>query len=68
LAGLAAVATIAGQRDDGGMIRLILLLLVIWLVLAVIGFVIKGLLWLAVIGLALFVATSVWGWLKREHA
>lgn len=59
---------IAGPRDDGGMIRLILLLLVTWLVLAVIGFVIKGLLWLAVIGLVLFVATSVWGWLKREHA
>ena len=50
------------------MIRLILLLLVIWLVLAVIGFVIKGLLWLAVIGLVLFAATSVWGWLKRENA
>lgn len=50
------------------MIRLILLLLVIWLVLAVIGFVIKGLLWLAVIGLVLFIATSIWGWLKRERA
>ena len=64
----AAVATIAGQREDGGMIRLILLLLAIWLVLAVIGFMIKGLLWLAVIGLVLFVATSVWGWFKRERA
>jgi hypothetical protein len=64
----AAVAKMACRREDGGMIRLILLLLVIWLVLAVIGFVIKGLLWLAVIGLVLFVATSVWGWLKRERA
>jgi len=30
------------------------------------GFVIKGLLWLAFIGLILFVATAVWGWLKRR--
>ena len=50
------------------MIRLILLLLVIWLVLAVIGFVIKGLFWLAVIGVVLFAATSAWGWLKRDQA
>jgi hypothetical protein len=67
LAAPSAVAKVVGHRDDGQMIRLILLLLVIWLVLAVIGFVIKGLLWLAVIGLVLFVATSAWGWLKRGH-
>jgi hypothetical protein len=45
---------------------LIITLLVIWLVLSVLGFVIKGLLWLAFIGLILFVATAVWGWLKRR--
>jgi LPXTG-motif cell wall-anchored protein len=28
--------------------------------------VVKGLLWLAFIGLVLFVATAVWGWLKRR--
>ncbi|TQJ41684.1 hypothetical protein FBY33_3801 [Arthrobacter sp. SLBN-112] len=41
-------------------------LLVIWLILSIVGFVVKGLLWLAIIGLVLFVATGVWGWLKRR--
>ncbi|MDT0193848.1 MULTISPECIES: hypothetical protein [unclassified Arthrobacter] len=45
---------------------LIITLLVAWLVLSILGFVIKGLLWLAVVGLVLFVATAVWGWLKRN--
>ena len=45
---------------------LIITLLVVWLVLSILGFVIKSLLWLAVIGLVLFVATAVWGWLKRN--
>ncbi|WP_445154144.1 hypothetical protein ACTWLI_12515 [Arthrobacter sp. Hor0625] len=45
---------------------LIVALLVIWLILSVLGFVVKGLLWLAVIGLVLFVATAAWGWVKRK--
>ena len=45
---------------------LIVALLVIWLILSILGFVIKGLLWLAVIGLVLFVATASWGWVKRK--
>lgn len=40
---------------------LILGLLVLWLVLVVVGFTIKALLWLAVVGLVLFVATAVFG-------
>ncbi|PTT59018.1 LPXTG cell wall anchor domain-containing protein [Arthrobacter sp. HMWF013] len=45
---------------------LIITLLIIWLVLSILGFVIEGLLWLAIIGLVLLVATAVWGWLKRK--
>jgi LPXTG-motif cell wall-anchored protein len=45
---------------------LIIALLVIWLVFPIIGFVVEGLIWLAVIGLVLFVATGVWGWVKRK--
>ncbi len=41
-------------------------LLVIWLIVTVAGFVIKGLVWLAIIGLVLFVATAVWGFIKRK--
>jgi hypothetical protein len=40
-------------------------ILIVWAVLAVLGFVIKGLLWLAVIALVLFAATVLWGMLKR---
>lgn len=45
---------------------LIITLLIIWLVLSILGFVIEGLLWLALIGLVLFAATAVWGWMKRK--
>ena len=63
---LAATEPPRGQSGyDSGM-GLIITLLVAWLVLSILGFVIKGLLWLAVVGLVLFVATAVWGWLKRN--
>ena len=47
------------------MIGFIVLLLVIWLALAFLGFVIKGLLWLAVIGIVLFVVTVIVGYIRR---
>jgi len=50
------------------MMKLIVFLLVAWLVLAVLGFVIKGLFWLAVIGIILFLATLAYGWVKRNTA
>jgi len=42
------------------------LLLVVWLVLVVLGFVVHGLVWLAIIGIVLFLATSAFGWVKRN--
>ncbi|PVX59714.1 membrane protein [Rhodococcus globerulus] len=48
------------------MLALIGFLLIVWLVFVVLGFAVKGLLWLAFIGAILFVATAVWGWLKRK--
>ncbi len=48
------------------MIGIIVALLILWLILAILGFVIEGLFWLAVIGILLFLATVVWGWLKRK--
>jgi hypothetical protein len=44
---------------------LLVVLLVVWLVLAILGFVIKGLVWLAIIGIVLFIATAIWGWIRR---
>ncbi|HWU45376.1 MAG TPA: hypothetical protein VN133_01305 [Humibacter sp.] len=50
------------------MLTLIIILLIIWLVLAVLGFVIKGLVWLAVLGIILFLATAVIGFVRRSSA
>lgn len=41
-------------------------LLVVWLILAVVGFVVKSLLWLAILGIVLFVVTSLWGAMQRR--
>ena len=45
---------------------IIVVLLVVWLALSVLGFVIKGLFWLAIIGIVLFVATAAWGRMNRR--
>ncbi|WP_426626358.1 hypothetical protein ACPPVW_04965 [Leifsonia sp. McL0607] len=47
------------------MVALIIILLVVWLVLAILGFAVKGLLWLAILGIAFFVITAIVGWLRR---
>jgi hypothetical protein len=48
------------------MLTLVLVLLAAWLILAVLGFAIKGLLWLAIIAIVLFVATAVIGFIQRS--
>ena len=41
---------------------LVVVLLVVWALVAVLGAVIEGLLWLVLVGLVLFVATAAYGW------
>lgn len=48
------------------MLGLIVVALIVWLVLAVLGIVIHGLFWLAVIGIVLFLVTAVFGGVKRS--
>ena len=48
------------------MLGFIGLLLLIWLAFIIIGAVVKGLFWLIIIGAVLFVATAIYGWVKRE--
>lgn len=48
------------------MLGLVVTLLVIWLILAVLGLVIKGLFWLFVIAVVLFLATAGFGWFRRR--
>ncbi len=50
--------------ESGASMGLILGLLVLWLVLVVVGFAVKTLLWLAIVGLVLFVVTGVFGALR----
>ena len=48
-------------------IRIILILLAVWVALIVVGWIIKGLFWLAIAGLLFFLATLVFGASKRER-
>lgn len=48
------------------MLTLIVVLLVIWVVLAIVGFAVKGLVWLAIVALVLFVITAIVGWIRRS--
>ena len=47
---------------------LIVALLVLWLVLAVVGFVVKSLFWLAILGIVLFLVTGVVGGMRRRSS
>jgi hypothetical protein len=48
------------------MLGLLALLLIAWLVISVLGFIIHGLVWLAIIGIVLFLATAAFGWTRRN--
>ncbi|MGA5305889.1 hypothetical protein ACPCHT_38760 [Nucisporomicrobium flavum] len=48
------------------MLILLIVLLVLWLILTVVGFAIKGLIWLAIIGVILFVGTAAIGVVRRK--
>jgi hypothetical protein len=47
-------------------VGLIIGLLVLWLVLVVVGFAVKALLWLAIVGIVLFIATGIFGAIRRR--
>lgn len=51
---------------QGNLIKIVAVLLIVWLVLAIVGAVIKGLLWLTIVAAVLFVATAAWGYLRRR--
>ncbi|MEQ7005849.1 hypothetical protein ABN028_06560 [Actinopolymorpha sp. B17G11] len=48
------------------MLKILLVIAAVWLAIAVISFLFKSLLWLGIIALVLFLATSAWGWVKRN--
>ena len=50
------------------MLILVIVLVVLWIILAIVGFAIKGLLWLGVIGIVLVLATIVIGSIRRRSS
>jgi len=45
---------------------IIVILLIIWLGLSILGFVLEGLFWLAILGIVLFVATALVGAIRSR--
>lgn len=58
--------SVAYARSVSNMWTVLVILLVVWAVLAVTGFAIKGLLWLAIIGVILFVGTVIFGFVRNR--
>jgi hypothetical protein len=48
------------------MLVLLIVFLVLWVILTIVGIAIKGLLWLAIIGIVLFIGTAAIGMVKRR--
>ncbi len=48
------------------MLAILGVLLLIWIAFVLLGVFIKGLVWLLIVGIVLFVATAVIGFVKRE--
>jgi hypothetical protein len=46
-------------------LKIIGILLVVWLALSILGAVVKGLIWLTIVGAVLFVGTAAYGAIKR---
>ncbi|GAB3346469.1 hypothetical protein [Modestobacter lapidis] len=49
------------------LLALVLLLFAVWVVLGVLGWVVKGLFWLAVVGILVLVGSAVLGRAGRRH-
>jgi hypothetical protein len=47
-------------------LRVVLLLLALWLALVVVGWVVKGLFWLAIVGLVVLVGSALVGTARRR--
>jgi hypothetical protein len=48
------------------LLRLLLVLLLVWIAITVIGVVVKGLFWLAVVGVLFFLVTAAFGRARRR--
>jgi uncharacterized membrane protein len=51
---------------EADMLILVIVLLAAWLIVSIVGFAMKGLIWLGIIGVILFVGTAVIGAIRRK--
>jgi hypothetical protein len=62
----ALIESVCGWAYVEGMLILVIVLVVLWVILAIVGFAIKGLLWLGIIGIVLVLATLAIGFVRRS--
>lgn len=55
-----------GAKKGVAVLQVLGFFLVVWVVLMIVGVVIKSLFWLAIVGAVLFLATAAYGWVKRQ--
>lgn len=48
------------------MLILVVVLLAAWLIISIVGFAMKGLMWLGIVGIVLFLGTAVVGVVRRR--
>lgn len=58
--------TVSRSCQTWGMWMFLFLLLAAWVAISIVGLLIKGLFWLFVIGVILFVATAIFGGVKNR--
>jgi uncharacterized membrane protein len=56
-----------GPEESSVLLRILLVLLVVWLALSVLGAIIKGLFWLAVVGILFFLGTAAVAAVRRPR-
>ncbi|HEX4101759.1 MAG TPA: hypothetical protein VHY21_14660 [Pseudonocardiaceae bacterium] len=61
LCSMAGYSLCALVQEGPHIMGLIIALLVVWLAFVIVGFVVKALLWLALVGIVLFIATGIYG-------
>ncbi len=47
--------------------KTVIVLLVLWLIIAIVGFALRGLLWIGIIGAVLFIGTIIFGAIRRGN-
>ncbi len=66
--GPSALVEVRGCAHPGTTWTVIVILVVLWAILTVVGFVFEGLLWLGIIGIILIVGTLIFGVIRQRRS